>query len=79
MKENRSITLKSHVTVDDFLAIVADAKALKKSVSTHIRDRCLPCPNVKRVGPPATRTSLGPFRAKFAPSRTMRPAAYMRS
>jgi hypothetical protein len=79
MKENRSITLKSHVTVDDFLAIVANAKAVRKSVSTHIRDCCLPRGNVKPEGRPGARPSLVPFQAKFAPARSVRPAAYMRS
>lgn len=79
MKDNRSITMKSNVTVDDFLAIVANAKAVKKSISTHIRDCCLPCGNVKPAARPATRTSLGPFRAKFLPGRSARRPAHMRS
>lgn len=79
MKDNRSITLKSHVTVDDFLAIVAGAKAVKKSVSTHIRDCCLIRRNVTSPRRPVARPSLVPFQAKFAPARNVRPAAYMRS
>jgi hypothetical protein len=79
MKANRNITLKSNVTPDEFLTITAHAAAVKKSVSTHIRDCCLPCPDVNRTARPATRTSLGPFRAKLLPGRQARRTTHLRS
>jgi hypothetical protein len=79
MKDNRSIPAKTNLTVDEYVDLVADAKAAKKSASSLLRDCWLACRNVKPAARPTNRPSLGPFRAKFAPTRTMRPAVYMRS
>lgn len=78
MKDNRNITLKTNVTVDDYLLIASLAKAARKSMSTHIRDCCLPKPNVKPPRPPVARPSLARFQAKFAPGRIARPELRLR-
>ena len=64
MKDNRSIILKSNVSVDDFEAIAAGAKAAKKSISTYLRDCCIGT-NDKPQRRQGDRPSLVPFQAKF--------------
>lgn len=78
MKENRSITTKSNLTVDQYLDLVADAKAAGTSVSTLLRDSWLKCRNGKPASRASTRPNVGPFRAKFAPGRGVRGFANMR-
>jgi hypothetical protein len=79
MKDNRSIPAKTNLTVDQYVDLVADAKAANKSASTLLRDCWLACRNVTPSRCPISRPSLVPFQAKFAPARNVRPAAYMRS
>lgn len=79
MKENRSIPAKTNLTIDEYVDLVADAKAARKSASSLLRDCWLACRNVKPAMRPKTRPNLAPFQAKFAPGRGVRPAIYMRS
>jgi hypothetical protein len=79
LKDNRSIPAKTNLTVDQYVDLVADAKAANKSASSLLRDCWLACRNANASCRKVTRPSLAPFQAKFAPARAVRPAAYMRS
>jgi hypothetical protein len=78
MKDNRTIILKSNVSVDDFQAMDDARRAAKKSMSTYIRDCCLGI-NVKSRRRQTDRPSLAPFQAKLAPGRSTRGFARMNS
>ena len=79
LKENRSIPAKTNLTVDQYIDLIADAKAAGTSASTLLRNCWLACRNVKPARRPVARPNLAPFQAKFAPARAVRPTAYMRS
>lgn len=79
MKDNRNMVNKTYMTEDQHRNLIADAKATRKSVSTLLCDCWLEWRDVKPATRPVTRPTPVPFRSKFAPSRSIRPAAYMRS
>lgn len=79
MKNNRMALAKTYLTFDQHDTLVADAKAAGDSVSDVLRNCWLKCRNGIPASRPPARPNLAPFRAKFAPSRNMRPAVHMRS
>lgn len=79
MKENRHMCNKTYMTEDQHRNLIADAKATRKSVSTLLCDCWLEWRDVKPTRRAIPRPNAAPFRAKFAPPRAVRPAAYMRS
>jgi len=78
MKQTRNIIVKSSLTPDDFLRLRADANTARKSISSHIRDCCLPAPNLMPERRPSVRPKPVPFQAKFLPGRASRGFANMR-
>jgi hypothetical protein len=79
MKDNRNMVNKTYMTEEEHRKLIADAKATRKSVSTLLCDCWLHWRDVKATPRPITRPAPAPFRPKLAPSRTVRPTAYMRS
>ena len=79
MKDNRHMVNKTYMTEDEHRKLIADAKATRKSVSTLLCDCWLEWRDVKPATRPVTRPTPAPFRPKFAPARSVRPTAYMRS
>lgn len=83
MKDNRTMVNKTYMTEDENRDLVADAKAARTSVSTLLRDSWLACRNAKAARRPLNRPNVVPFpvpfQTKFAPGRTARPTAHMRS
>jgi hypothetical protein len=79
MKDNRSIPAKSHLTPDQYLDLMADAKAANISASSLLRDCWLACRNGNAHRRQIDRPSLVPFQAKFAPGRSTRGFVRMNS
>jgi hypothetical protein len=79
MKTARNIIVKTCLTADEFVLLSADCRAEDVSQSKKLRDSWLSCRNGKPASRASSRPSIGQRLAKFAPSRTMRPTAYMRS
>ncbi|ALK96996.1 hypothetical protein AB595_04840 [Massilia sp. WF1] len=79
MKTARNIIVKTCLTADEFVLLTNDCEKEEVSQSKKLRDSWLSCRNGKPASRASNRPSIGQRLAKFAPSRTMRPTAYMRS
>ena len=72
MKTARNIIVKTCLTADNYLDLVADAEAAGKSHSTLLRDAWLSVRNLKAPARAPGRTRTGQQLAKFAPGRSVR-------
>lgn len=79
MKTARNIIVKTCLTADEFVLLTKDCEKEEVSQSKKLRDSWLSCRNGKPASRASSRPSIGQRLAKFAPSRNMRPTAYMRS
>lgn len=79
MKAPRNIVVKACLSADHYLDLLKDCAAAGKSQSSLLRDSWLACRNGKPASRASVRARPGQFLAKFAPGRTTRPTAHMRS
>ncbi len=78
MKAVHNIIAKTSLTADQFVDLMADSKAMDKSMSAVLRDAWLKSRDVKPARTIGKRPNLGQFQAKFAPGRVTRSQLHVR-